>query len=546
MQGLDLSVYREGRELRHPKTGELLGKTEQALGRVVLSQIFEGYSLGTVIQGGGILPGDKVRVSSGKIPLTLLALSDGVKAPLTEAVVHELIEELSRTGRFQISQGDQVAVFLAQDGVKAPEALQGNKLRTAIERFKIEQLLVVYLSRAQNKPYMEIRLFSHSRSDPLLATALFVPPSIKPPPQGGFSASTRERGHSRPKEQRSLLARLLGGELEPGTYSSGESSIPLREAAKLNIAVVSMDVAVSPKDQTPRVAVTDGIQIHLYRLVNGDLQREWVSSPPGFGRIISLQLADLDGDGLLEVVANRYHAQTGPTSFILTTKAGKPTVLVKDIGDFLLAVDQDGDGVKETLWVQRFNPEAAFTPGQADRVSVRNGALVKEGTVRVPDSFRATGATLSNITGKGSRALAYVDEHQRLRIALEGEEIWRSSTALGGGAPVIEILRPISQGAMQSYFYKMEPIPLAVDLDGDGIEEIVIPQNQFPGFLAVVFRGPAGYRIQSINSGFEGAITGFGAIPGQDSPTLIASVVRFKNVLRIGGETQILMTVPQE
>ena len=58
-----------------------------------------------------------------------------------------------------------------------------------------------------------------------------------------------------------------------------------------------------------------------------------------------------------------------------------------------------------------------------------------------------------------------------------------------------------------------EPYPLSVDLDGDGIEEIVVPQNQCPGRLAVIFKGPAGYRFQTVNSGFEGTITALGAIP---------------------------------
>ena len=61
----------------------------------------------------------------------------------------------------------------------------------------------------------------------------------------------------------------------------------------------------------------------------------------------------------------------------------------------------------------------------------------------------------------------------------------------------------------------------------------------------MVFRGPAGYRVQSLNSGFEGTITGFGAIPGQDPPALIASVVRYKGMLRNVGETQLIMTVPE-
>jgi hypothetical protein len=57
-----------------------------------------------------------------------------------------------------------------------------------------------------------------------------------------------------------------------------------------------------------------------------------------------------------------------------------------------------------------------------------------------------------------------------------------------------------------------------------------------------MFRGPAGYRLQTINSGFEGTITGFGTIPGDNPPTLIAAVVRFNNFFRTAGETQIIMT----
>ena len=33
----------------------------------------------------------------------------------------------------------------------------------------------------------------------------------------------------------------------------------------------------------------------------------------------------------------------------------------------------------------------------------------------------------------------------------------------------------------RSYIYFSEPHPVAIDLDGDGIEEIVVVQNQVPG-----------------------------------------------------------------
>jgi hypothetical protein len=543
--GLDLSLYREGRELRHPRTGQLLGRTEETLGRVSVVEVFEAYSTASVTQGGGARPGDRVRVSAGKVPVTLLPFASGVRASLVEAVVYELVERLNRTGRFQVTMGDQVAVWLAREGIQGEEILKENRLHRAAEQFKIQHLLTLSFSQFQRKPYMEVRLFSFPRVEPLLSTAFLVPPSIKPSGQGQFSAS-RDRDSRKPKETRSLLARLLGGELETGTYSSGEGSIPLKEIAKFGFPVLVMDVAVSPKDQIPRLMLSDGARIFQYRLVNQALEIEWTYNAPGFGTLLSAQLADLDGDGVFEVVVNRHHAQTGMTSYVLSAKDGTPRLLADNLSVILLAVDENGDGVKETLWGQRYHPQQFFTPGQAERYTVRNGALVSGGPVAVPQSFLATGAALVSIAGKGTRALAFIDEHQRLRIAMGGEETWRSSTVVGnaGKGAVAEIQIQFGP-TTRSLFFKMEPFPLAVDLDGDGIEELVIPQNQTDGMLAVVFRGPAGYRLQSINSGFEGIITGFGAIPGQDPPTLVASVVHFKGLLRNVGETQIIMTVPE-
>jgi hypothetical protein len=152
---------------------------------------------------------------------------------------------------------------------------------------------------------------------------------------------------------------------------------------------------------------------------------------------------------------------------------------------------------------------------------------------------------MANISGKGSgpRSLVFVDEHNRLRASVESEETFRSSSPVGGGGYLkVELLKARTERGGRSEFFHFEPAPVAVDLDGDGIEEVVVPQNQLDGHLAIMFRGPAGYRLHSINSGFEGTITALGAIPGDNPPTLIAAVVRFNNFFRTAGETQIIMT----
>ena len=148
----------------------------------------------------------------------------------------------------------------------------------------------------------------------------------------------------------------------------------------------------------------------------------------------------------------------------------------------------------------------------------------------------------------------------------EGKDSWRHKQA---GASSVVIL---SKGSMAMFAdvsdqLKVEDIRdrfldgsydliIAEGWKHEGHPKIVIIREQVgeipispEGLLAVVFKGPAGFRVQSINSGFEGGITCLGAYKTEDAsqPTIIASVVRFSTVLLKGfGETQIIMTVPQE
>ncbi|MGH6689846.1 MAG: hypothetical protein ACREF4_04090, partial [Gammaproteobacteria bacterium] len=65
--GLELVGYREGRELIHPRTKQSLGRTEETLGRLVVAQVFENYSVATHVDGPKLQVGDRARVSAGKV-----------------------------------------------------------------------------------------------------------------------------------------------------------------------------------------------------------------------------------------------------------------------------------------------------------------------------------------------------------------------------------------------------------------------------------------------------------------------------------------------
>lgn len=543
--GLELSTYREGRELIHPTTKKSLGRTEEALGRVIVAEVAENYSVAT--QGPGKLPqpGDHARVSAGKARLTVVPLSTGVPVRMQDAAIQELVQELDGTGRFQVVIGDRVTAYLGQQRISPEDFLSGRGARAAQQAVGASHLLALHLTMVEGKPWMEVRLFSAALDAPLIQTALFVPPAVtRPKPTRDYS-SGGAAGEVK-LERRSLLSRLLSGDFEPNAYSSSAASIPIRQLAIFPFLVISMDVRVAPGDKIARMTVTDGQKVYLYRVEHGALTAEWTDSRLMVGSILSVQLADLDGDGVLEVVVNRQDATRGMLGYVLTTRNGRPAVMAEDISVILLAVDDKGDGIARTLWGQSYNPRTVFTKGTASRYVIKGKDVAPAGRVAVHDQFRPLGATFTGIAGKDHRVLAFVDERNRLTLASGPQELWRSLTAVGGGFAQANIRVEAFQTIIDR-FVKMEPNPVAIDLDGDGVEEIVVAVNdEEAGRMAVIFRGPAGFRMQLVNTGFEGLVTGLGAISHEGGyPALISAVVKREGLLRQRGDTQILVTTSE-
>jgi hypothetical protein len=542
--GVELATFREGRELYHPTTKKLLGRTEEPLGRVVIREVFENYSVAAPVDGKLPAPGDQARVSAGKIVLTVVPLSSGASTRVVDSATQEFVQELDRTGRFRVVIGDQVAAYLAREKVPAVDFMNGRGVREAQQSTKAGNLLALHFTTEQGKPWVDVRVFSATRSEVLLQTAVSVPASVARRPTRDYSSGG---GAGEVKvEKRSLLAKLLSGDFETHQYSAGAAAIPIRQLATFPFIVTSLDVVTQPKDRIPRLAVTDGRRVFQYRLDHQTLTAEWTYDRLMVGSILNVQLADLNGDGVLEVVVNRQDHKAGMLSYILTTRDDKPVLLAEDIPYILVAVDEKGEGSRRVLWGQSYSEEKFYGKGGAKRFALDEKAkdISVVGPAAVNEQFRALGVTFCNIAGKDQRVMAFVDERSRLVIAQGSVQMWRSLTPVGGGGLAKAHLRDSIFNTQVDKFLPVEPHPVAVDLDGDGVDEIVVPVNQDEaGRMAVVFKGPAGFRMQVVSSGFEGMVTGLGAISNEGGyPALLATVVKRVGLLKDSGETQLVMT----
>ena len=141
LEGMRLNVFREGEELTSPSTGEVLGRLEEDLGTVTVTQVAETYAVAVLThaaEGAAVQAGDKVRITAGRLSLGLLTVSDQTGRTMPLAAVADAVQHgLNATGRFYVAPRARLAVWLLERGlspgdVLSPEVM--SEMASALER----------------------------------------------------------------------------------------------------------------------------------------------------------------------------------------------------------------------------------------------------------------------------------------------------------------------------------------------------------------------------------------------------------------------------
>ena len=177
------------------------------------------------VQGSGVQAGDKARVSAGKVKLTILPLSTGVRDNLIEAAVQELVDGLDADRPLHRGDGrSRSGVALAQQGIKPEEALEGKGLGAGGPALQDREHPRRPLQAGRGQAvYGRASLRAAADGCARSPRPFFVPPSIRPTTQGSrFS----QGGPANPPQakQRSLLRAAPGRELEAGSTRAGRTA----------------------------------------------------------------------------------------------------------------------------------------------------------------------------------------------------------------------------------------------------------------------------------------------------------------------------------
>ena len=296
--------------------------------------------------------------------------------------------------------------------------------------------------------------------------------------------------------------------------------------------------------QTELVIISD-TEVLLFHVQESQLVRIASYSDRRPGTLLSAQFVRLGAEQTPGVVVNRYSpSRRGMDSFFLIVQGRQLVPQQRGLSDILLGVDTDGDGINESLWGQRFDGERFFRHGQVRQYELRNGRLKRQRTKLVlPASFRATGTALAQLGAPGNRQLVFVDGRHNLQVYDGKTKRWTSPENVGGSYvhATLEIIG--LAGISQREQFDFEAIPVAADFDGDGIDEVLVPQNQARfgivsnlnlysgGHVALMRQTPQGFTLSQISPEFDGVVSGVAVLKGR-VPGILVAVSKREGVLK--------------
>ena len=548
LEGMRLNVFREGDELTSPTTGEVLGRLEEDLGTVTVTQVAEVYAvarLDDVANGESVQAGDKVRITAGRLSLGLLTVSDQTGRTMPLAAVADAVQHgLNATGRFHVVPRARLAVWLLERGLSPGDVLAPEVMFEAASALEVPYFAQLVLQDAGDTIVVELRLFAPTQPQTPVTKVLATLSEAAPMRQ-------RHASPPLPQPPAAVVPTLPAPTDGLTTLQSLLSAAPLTlekmyvPLAQFATELRGFDAADVDGDGHSELVMISDSKVSLYQVHDSQLVSIASYSDRRPGTLLSAQLVR-PGDGqTIGVVVNRYspNRQGMDSFFLVLHKRRLVRQQKKALSDIFLAVDADGDGVNESVWGQRFDGKDFFRRGQVRQYELRDGRLKRQQKLALPVGFRATGAALAQLGASGNRQLVFVDGRHNLQVYHGRTRRWKSPANVGGSYVFAAINIRHSPGIVEQAQFDFEAIPAVADLDGDGIDEVLVPQNQGSfgvvpnlnlysgGHVVLMRQTPQGFALSPISPGFDGVVSGVAVLKGR-VPGILVAVSKREGVLK--------------
>lgn len=311
VQGMELDVFREGEEFKHPLTGETLGRMDKDLGMVRVLHVHERYAEATAIKKAEkavFRKGDRVRVSMARMIVAFPNVDvEGVGGGSARSMTKDLAAALVRTGRFELVEDRQLrSMLLADRELRAGELADPKILKQLTDRGKIQVLLLSRLMSSADGVSLNIQAYSTLTGHSIVLASAQVQPgamapekpsrALQPAPAAQSTAMTPSQV-SKPATAPPPASRRL-----PVGSMSSESSVPVVFEPALDGSLTAMSVADLDGDGKSELLAAAADRLLAFRF-DGSRLRSLADYPLGGKETVAtLEAVDVTGDGGAEVI----------------------------------------------------------------------------------------------------------------------------------------------------------------------------------------------------------------------------------------------------
>ena len=370
-------------------------------------------------------------IAAKKIRLAIIPVRTG-----RTDMVPELARKMAASGRFDVLDAGKATTYL-KDKQQAGPAL----VKELAKAFNLDGVIAVRTYPSAGRLLIVARIFHTADSKPPDTFAALLDSGSRP---------------------------AAGAEALPLAVSARERGV---NAPDLPLAARYFATADLDGDGRTEYVFSDGERLHIYRLESAAWKEVWVQSPDGAGGVKQLYLdaADVNGNGKAEIFV----------TFMVKGKVSS-AVFEEQSGTYRRIAEMQGlvrvllyPGKGPVLIGQEFD-EKRFYGRTTKQYSWSGGAYAPVADFSLPKDVNLYGFVMADF-GEAHPLVVALNERNRLRVYSRETLIWESEERYGGTEtpavePTADIYDVEQKVSIKCRFF-------AVDIDGDGKEEIITPKN---------------------------------------------------------------------
>ena len=178
LPGTQLTLLRS-REAASATDGEqAISRLEEAIGYVIVEQIFEGYALAKLLASPGTEAqrGDKVRITSGPVTLGVLPVVNGMPQPLPHGRwTMALQSALETNGRFRVVTANRILLWSLEHDTPLENGVSPDLLRQMAQALRFTYAVVALVKDVGGEPVLDVALLSPQLQRLVASGSAFLP-----------------------------------------------------------------------------------------------------------------------------------------------------------------------------------------------------------------------------------------------------------------------------------------------------------------------------------------------------------------------------------